>query len=82
MDCLDWINFGISVGKIGHVEAFFVNTHAQDSIFSQINILIVEHLLIRVRRNINPTSVDGVRKQCTRKGTADSNAGLSYFVVS
>ena len=41
MDCFDGVYFGIGIWKIAHVVFLLVDTHAQDSILCEEDVLIV-----------------------------------------
>jgi hypothetical protein len=46
---LHGVNLGVGVGQESHVEAFLVDTHAQNTILSEIDVFIIEHGLVTLR---------------------------------
>ena len=66
----------ISVWKKSHVKAFFVNTHAENTIFCQINIFIVKHGLVRLRINIDAAAVDEIRENSPKKGAFRADGSI------
>lgn len=62
MNCFDWVDLSISIRKVGHIISFFMNTHAQNSVLSQIHIFTVEHSLVRLRINVNEAAIEEVRQ--------------------
>lgn len=63
MNSLNGVNFGISIRQISHLEAIFVYTHAQYPILSQIDVLVVQHLLFGIWVDAPPALVDTFREQ-------------------
>jgi len=49
-----------------------MNTHAQNSVFSEINILIVQHLLLRIFVDLNEPAIDKIGKKNPQKNTSQT----------
>ena len=43
---LDRVDVGVGIWKIGHFEASFVDPHAENSIFSQVDVLVIQHRFV------------------------------------
>ena len=56
-------------------------SHAKDTILSQVDILIVEHGLVRLRINIDATSVHKVRQRCSNNSVSNSHLRLYDFAA-
>lgn len=79
MNSLYGVNRGISVRKKSHVKAFFVDTHAENTIFCQIDIFIVKHGLVRLRINIDAAAVDEIRENSPKEGAFRADGSIDDF---
>ncbi len=60
MHCLNRVNLCIGVRQISHVKSFFMDTHTKNSILSKENVLVIKHLLFRLRINIDTARIDEI----------------------
>lgn len=81
MHCLDGVNLSVSIRQESHIEPLLVDAHAKDTIFSQVNVLVVEHLLFRIRTDGHTALVDEVRQQSTHQHTSNTQLRFLYFAV-
>jgi hypothetical protein len=48
VDCFDGVDLGVRVGHEENIELVFVDTHTENSVLGEIDVLVVEHLLLGV----------------------------------
>ncbi len=63
MNCFDWVHLSVSVRQKRHIKALFVNSHTKNSILCKIYVLVIKHLLLRLRINSNKAWIYEIRKQ-------------------
>ena len=83
--CVDFLyrlDLSIHIGQERDVFSVFVNTQTQHSIFWQISVLIVEHLLLWVRIYVGEPFPYGFGQKDAWNNTSESELRRNYFVGS
>lgn len=81
MDSLYGVHLSVSIGEVRHIIVTLMDTHAENSIFSEVYVLIVEHLLFGFLINIEAARIDEVGQQHSEEDIGNAQICLDYPAV-
>ena len=77
MNSFHRINFSICVRKKSHIKSLFVNSHAQDTVLSKIDVFVVKHSFVTLGIKFDAMSVYSIWK-----GHSEQGIGKSQFILN
>ncbi len=80
MQALHGVYFGKRIWKVVHLLTHLMNPHAENAIFSEVDVLVFQHALLRVSHHRPKTAIDGLRQHHSAKDVDGSDIGRSYCV--
>ena len=80
IDCFDGIHLGIGIGHEDDIFFVFVDTHAQNSVLSEIDVLVVENLLLWVGVDWSEVAPDELGQEDPHEEIGGSEGGWGHFV--